>query len=195
MDEWLLFRPLNAYRLPQFQQNIRNVQHSGRVVCWFTGWFFHYYTYSGHKLCSDQLNLFLNLCQYLDILRRWYQIMSPNLFQMHTSLCAKNGIKHALSCCQAKTARPSVKGDNFVMACFFSSLLIFAHSFVGRLQSDLWLGVDVHRDESLGNLSSRHWWPYVTRQLEDSGQQNNEKMSKKNSKNSVYKANFAKTLS
>ena len=59
--------------------------------------FFHYYTYSGHKLCSDQLNLFLDLCQYLDILRKWYQIMSPNLFQMHMSLCAKNGIKHALT--------------------------------------------------------------------------------------------------
>ena len=59
--------------------------------------FFNYYTYSGHKLCSDQLNLFLDLCQYLDILRRWYQILSPNLFQMRMSLCAKNGIKHALT--------------------------------------------------------------------------------------------------
>ena len=44
-----------------------------------------------------------------------------------------------LSCCQAKTTKLSVKGDNFVMACFVPSLLIFGHSFVssktaGRLR-------------------------------------------------------------
>ena len=39
--------------------------------------------------------------------------------------------------CQAKTARLSVKGDNFVMACFVPSVLIFGHSLVSRLQSDL----------------------------------------------------------
>ena len=41
-----------------------------------------------------------------------------------------------LSCCQAKTTRLSVKGDNSVMACFVPSLLIFGHSFVSRLQSE-----------------------------------------------------------
>ena len=50
-----------------------------------------------------------------------------------------------LSCCQAKTARLSVKGDNFVMACFVPSVLIFGHSFVGRLQSDLDLGSTLAR--------------------------------------------------
>ena len=63
--------------------------------------------------------------------------MSLNFFQMHMSICAKNGIKHAFSCCQAKTARLYVKGDNFVMACFVPSVLIFGHSFVSKLQPDL----------------------------------------------------------
>ena len=62
-----------------------------------------------------------------------------------------------LSCCQAKTLRLSLKGENYVMACFQPSVLILGHSFVRRLHSDLRLGFDVRADESLESLSLRHF--------------------------------------
>ena len=48
----------------------------------------------------------------------------PQFISNAYELMRKNGIKHALSSCQAKTAILSVKGNNFAMACFVPSVLI-----------------------------------------------------------------------